>query len=86
MVARLEVPAQFDLPGFYRRAGFAVCGPFAPGQPRWRLLPPLSPFTCVALCRAVLGAGAPFAVTPWGLFRALANNRKNILTPTVLSR
>ena len=30
VVARLEVPAAFDLPGFYRRAGFAVCGPFAP--------------------------------------------------------
>jgi hypothetical protein len=86
VVARLDVPARFDLPGFYRRAGFAVAGPFAPGQPRWRRLPPLSPFTCVALCRAVLGAGAPFAVTPWGLFRALESNRKNILTPAVLSR
>jgi hypothetical protein len=86
VVARLDVPARFDLPGFYRRAGFAVAGPFAPGQPRWRLLPPLAPFTCVALCRAVLGAGAPFAVTPWGLFRALENNRKNILTPALLSR
>ncbi|MEN0074903.1 MAG: hypothetical protein AAGC69_10985 [Paracraurococcus sp.] len=70
-----------DLPGFYRRAGFAVAGPFTPGPARWRPLPPLSPFTCVALCRAVLGAGAPFAVTPWGLFRKLAGHRKNILTP-----
>jgi hypothetical protein len=86
VVARLEVPAAFDLPGFYRRAGFAVTGPFVPGQPRWRLLPPLAPFTCVALCRAVLGAGAPFAVTPWGLFRALADSRKKSLTPAMTSR
>ena len=86
VVARLDVPAQFDLPGFYRRAGFQVAGPFVPGPPRWRLLPPLSPLTCVALCRAVLGAGAPFALTPWGLFRRLAGNRKKYLTPALLAR
>lgn len=86
VVARLEVPAAFDLPGFYRRAGFAVCGPFVPGRPCGRLLPPLAPFTCVALCRAVLGAGAPFAVTPWGLFRALADSRKKSLTPVIEAR
>jgi hypothetical protein len=84
LVGRLTVPAEFDLPGFYRRAGLAVLGPFVPGTVRARRLPPLLPFTCVALCRAVLGAGAPFALTPWGLFRRLsrnlARNRKNILT------
>jgi len=71
VIARLDVPARFDLPGFYRRAGFAVLGPFSPGLPRWRALPPLGPFTCVALCRSVLGPGAPHALTPWGLFRRL---------------
>jgi hypothetical protein len=81
VVARLEIPSGFDLPGFYRRAGFTVTGPFRPGEARWRLLPPIQPFTCVALCRAVLGAEAPFALTPWGLFRSLKKNRKNILTP-----
>lgn len=84
LVARLAVPAGFDLPGFYRRAGLAVVGPFVPGPVRARWLPPLLPFTCVGLCRAVLGAGAPFAFTPFGLFRRLARNlhkdRKNILT------
>src|SRR3954471_14578693 len=45
--AAADVPAQFDLPGFYRRAGLVVIGPFVPGRPRWRLLPPLAPFTCV---------------------------------------
>ncbi|MEO3472929.1 hypothetical protein AAFN86_13755 [Roseomonas sp. CAU 1739] len=86
VVARLSVPADYDLPGFYRRAGLAVVGPFAPGPPRAGWLPSLLPFTCVALCRAVLGAGAPPALTPWGLFRRLAKNlhsyEKKILTTT----
>jgi hypothetical protein len=71
MVARLPVAAGFDLPGFYRRAGLRVLGPFAAGAPAPRRLPPLQPFTCVALCRALLGPAAPFALTPYGLFRAL---------------
>jgi hypothetical protein len=76
VVARLDLP-----PGF--RAGLFVLGPFRPAGPRRSLLPPLAPFSCVALCRAVLGAGAPFAVTPFGLFRALARqavSRKILLT------
>lgn len=89
LVARLAVPASYDLPGFYRRAGLAVVGPFAPGPVRARRLPVLMPFTCVGLCRAVLGGGAPFALTPWGLFRRLVKNlqenRKKILT-TALGR
>ncbi len=71
VVMRLAVPAAFDLPGFYARAGLAVVGPFAPGPARAGWLPGLLPFTCVGLCRAVLGAGAPPAITPWGLFRRL---------------
>lgn len=71
MVARLPVAAGFDLPGFYRRAGLAVLGPFAASAPAPRRLPPLQPFSCVALCRALLGPAAPFALTPHGLFRAL---------------
>jgi hypothetical protein len=74
LVVRLAVPAGFDLPAAWRRAGFAVLGPFVPGPPRRRWLPPLAPFTCVALCRALLGAGAPFALTPRGLFRALGGD------------
>jgi hypothetical protein len=86
MVARLPVPAAFDLPGFYRRAGLSVLGPFAPGLPRARRLPAIGPLSCVGLCRAVLGPDAPFAVTPYGLFRALggvdmksAENKKKFL-------
>lgn len=85
VVARLPVPAGFDLPAFYRRAGLAVVGPFAPAAPQARRLPGLAPFTCVSLCRALLGPDAPFALTPYGLFRALGGaeshqSRKKILT------
>lgn len=84
MVMRLAVPAAFDLPGFYNRAGLAVLGPFAPGPAQATWLPGLLPLTCVGLCRAVLGAGAPRAITPWGLFRRLlknlAQNKKDVLT------
>jgi hypothetical protein len=72
LVTRIDVPCGFDLPGFYRRAGLAVVGPLLPGPPARSLLPVLAPFSCVSVCRALLGAGAPFAVTPWGLFRRLA--------------
>ena len=61
VVARLDLPRGFDLPGFYRRAGLTVLGPFLPGGPRRRLLPPFAPFSCVSLCRAV-GQVTPF----WG--------------------
>jgi hypothetical protein len=85
LVARLDVDGGFDLPGFYRRAGLAVLGPFRPAPPRATRLPPLLPMSCVALCRALLGPGAPWAVTPYGLFRGLggkdpAFDRKKILT------
>jgi hypothetical protein len=88
LVARLPVPAGFHLPEFYRRAGLAVLGPFAPAEPRQHRLPSLAPLTCVGVCRALLGPDAPFALTPYGLFRALggadqisAANRKKVLTP-----
>jgi hypothetical protein len=71
LVQRLEVPPDFDLPGFYLRAGLALRGPFRPGPPRRAALPNLTPFSCVSLCRALLGTGAPFALTPFGLYRAL---------------
>ena len=77
LVARLPVPAGFDLPNFYRRAGLAVLGPFAPTPPRATRLPALAPLTCVGLCRALLGPGAPFALTPYGLFRALGGETKS---------
>lgn len=84
LVLRIAMPASYDLPAFYRRAGLRVIGPFAPGPARAASLPALMPQTCVGLCRALLGTGAPFAITPFGLFRRLAkilhDDRKNVLT------
>ena len=78
VVARLDLPEGFDLPGFYRRAGLAVLGPFEPGEPCRRWLPPLAPFSCVGLCRAVLGADAPRAFTPFGLYRGLQRRQAGV--------
>ncbi|MBE9607679.1 hypothetical protein IAI18_22635 [Acetobacteraceae bacterium H6797] len=78
MVAQvLEVPPDFDLPAFYRRAGLAVLGPFTPGPAQASRLPNLLPLSCVSVCRAILGAGAPFALTPYGLFKALTKTLAN---------
>ncbi|WP_376095446.1 hypothetical protein ACE7GA_03070 [Roseomonas sp. CCTCC AB2023176] len=78
MVARLD-DAKRDLPGAWRRAGCRVLGPFAPGAPR-PSLPWITPFSCVALCRALLGPDAPFAVTPFGLYRHLILDKTKFLT------
>jgi hypothetical protein len=95
MVARLPVTTGFDLPLFYRRAGLRVLGPFAAGEPRGASLPSFAPFSCVTLCRALIGPEAPFAVTPFGLFRALGGeavtkespiNRNKVLTRTSAPR
>ncbi len=84
LVLRVAMPAAYDLPAFYRRAGLLVLGPFAPGPARAQWMPALLPQTCVGLCRALLGAGAPFAMTPFGLFRRLSkirhDDRKKFLT------
>lgn len=83
-VTRLPVGPDYDLPGLWLRAGFAVLGPYRPVAGRATRLPGLSPLTCVGVCRALLGPQAPFALTPRGLFRGLLRQenkpRKNILT------
>ena len=79
LVARLPIDSGFDLPGFYRRAGFHLRGPFTPGPAAPRLLPPFFGLSCVALCRALLGADAPRALTPFGLYRRLQNRPTTFL-------
>lgn len=85
LVARLALPAGFDLPGFYRRAGLLPVGPFPLEEPALGRGLRGVPFSCVAVCRAVLGPHAPFAMTPHGLFRALTESResrkKNLTRP-----
>ncbi|MBR0654797.1 hypothetical protein [Plastoroseomonas arctica] len=86
LVQRLPLDAAFDLPAVYTRAGLSVLGPFTPMPGRARTIPPILPFTCVALCRALLGPDAPFALTPAVLFRRLQKgfgNRKINLTSSV---
>ncbi len=83
VLGRVDVPADFDLPAFYRRAGLVPLGPFPTGRARPSLLPSMLPMNCVGLCRALLGDVAPFALTPNGLHSALTtqpNKRKKSLT------
>ena len=85
LVVRLEVDRSFDLPGFYRRAGLTVLGPFEAAEAGSGSLLLASPFSCVTLCRAVLGPSAPLAWTPRGLHRRLitrVESRKKNLTLT----
>lgn len=72
VVQRLGVEREFDLPAFWRRAGFRVLGPFTPAPAVPSLLPPLAPFNCVTACLRLLGLGWPPVLTPFGLYRRLA--------------
>lgn len=71
VVQRLRVGPEFDLPAFWRRAGFRVLGPFAPAPAAPALLPPLAPFTCVTACLRLLGLRWRLVLTPFGLYRRL---------------
>lgn len=87
LAVRLEVPAGFDLPGFYRRAGLLPVGPFPLQEAELGRGLRGAPFSCVAVCRAVLGPHAPFAMTPHGLFQALTESqksrKKNLTIPVI---
>ncbi len=75
-ISRIPVDAGFDLPGFWRRAGFAVLGPYRAAEARPVPVPGWLPMNCVGVCRALLGPGAPFVLTPRGLFCALERRDK----------
>lgn len=83
LLARLAVPAGYDLPAFYRRAGLTPIGPFAVEEQESGAPLRGMPLNCVSICRAALGPHAPFALTPAGLHRALTKiheSRKKSLT------
>ncbi|MGQ9371002.1 hypothetical protein [Azospirillum sp. ST 5-10] len=69
-VAVLDLPAGFDLPGWFRGIGLT---PVAAGLRRGLRRPaPWAPFTCVEAVKRVLGLHAPLVLTPWQLYRRLA--------------
>jgi hypothetical protein len=57
--------------------GRLLVGPFPLEEPELGRGMRGAPFSCVAVCRAVLGPHAPFAMTPHGLFRALAQSQES---------
>ncbi|WP_307832880.1 hypothetical protein [Azospirillum argentinense] len=69
-VSVLDLPAAFDLPGWYHGMGMAV----TPATARRGLNRPApwAPFTCVEAIKRLLGLHAPGIVTPWQLYRHLA--------------
>ncbi|WP_191083164.1 hypothetical protein [Roseococcus microcysteis] len=89
LLARLDVPSGFDAPAFYRRAGMVPVGPFPLDDTTLGPVRGPLPLNCVSVCRAVLGPHAPFAWTPYGLYRALSSrdqNRKKYLTNDISAR
>lgn len=68
-VAVPSVPADFDLPDWFRRQGMTV----VPGGLRRGLTRPApwAPFTCVEAVKRVLGIQDRFVLTPWQLYRHL---------------
>lgn len=62
-----------DLPGWFQHRGFLVIE--APVRRGLRRPAPWRPFTCVEAVKRVLGLDAPFALTPWQLYRRLTGAR-----------
>lgn len=65
----LPLPAEADVPGWYRERGHAVVR--AAVRREARRPAPLGPFTCVEAVKRVLGLRAPLVVTPGQLHRRL---------------
>ena len=68
-VAVLGLPAEYDLPDWFRGLGMIVVpAPLRRGLTRPA---PWGAFTCVEAVKRVLGLHAPFVLTPWQLYRRL---------------
>lgn len=69
-LAVLDLPADFDLAGFYVERGYRVLlGRRPMPGPRRRFAP--VPLTCVSVVKRLLGIGAPWVWTPWQLYAHL---------------
>lgn len=67
-VAVLDLPADFDLPGWYRAQGLTVD---AAALRRPSGAAPWGPFTCVEAVKRLIGLRARRVLTPWQLHRHL---------------
>jgi hypothetical protein len=63
------VPADFDLPGWYRARGLTVVRAVVRRSVRRPVA--WAPFTCVEAVKRVLGIREPRVLTPWQLYRHL---------------
>lgn len=70
------VPAEFDLPAWYRDQGFVVV-PAALDRSRRRPAP-WAPFTCVEAVKRVLGLHDRWVLTPFQLYRKLRDQGSGI--------
>jgi hypothetical protein len=71
---KVVASAHYDLAAFYREQGFTVVS-VAQGR-----LPPRGPVAvanCVGMVKAALAIRAPFAVTPYGLFKHLTRRARS---------
>lgn len=68
-VAVLDLPAGYDLPGWFRAMGMTVVA--APLRRDATRPAPWAPFTCVEAVKRVLGLHAALVLTPWQLYRRL---------------
>jgi hypothetical protein len=77
-VAVLDLPAEFDLPGWYRAQGLIVdAAPLRrpPGPAPW------GPFTCVEAVKRLIGLRAPWVLTPWQLHHYLTGGNRECPHP-----
>jgi len=72
-IAVLDLPAGFDLPGWYRAQGLTVDA--APLR-RPSGTAPWGPFTCVEAVKRLIGLRARRVLTPWQLHRHLTGGNR----------
>jgi len=70
-VVQVVQASAYDLAGFYRSKGYTVVET-GQGQP---LRGPFAVANCVGLCKAICAIRAPFALTPFQLFKHLMRKR-----------
>ncbi len=66
---KVATRTDYDLAAFYREKGYTVAEITQGTRPS---LAPLMPATCVSAVKRLLAIRAPFALTPWGLWRRLS--------------